>query len=179
MVASPSWEDAITIETWPAGMERLFYRRDFHVYRDEKILISAVSYWLALNIETLRPRIFPIDENIIKHNTGRFAIKSVMEKIASPAGGTLQSRKIHYSELDQNKHVNNTKYADWIMDAFEVSRLEQCMPVFFGIEYKHEVKEHDVVQIRHAPDILHENVVLLEGTVAGSNNICFRSKVVF
>lgn len=175
----PLWKDIISVETWPSGKERLFYRRDFQVYQDHLPVISAVSYWLAIHIKTLRPQIIPFDETVLKHNAGRFAIQGAMEKINAPEGGNVRSHEIRYSELDQNKHVNNTKYVDWIMDSFQVSQLEQSLPHFFGIEYKHEVKEHDIVRIHHAPDPLNDNVILVEGTLGGDDKVCFRSKVGF
>ncbi|MBN2480614.1 MAG: hypothetical protein JXB19_02655 [Bacteroidales bacterium] len=176
----PSWEDTIAVETWPSGMERLFFRREFQVCKGKKKMISAVSYWLSLNIKTLRPQVFPIDETVIRHNAGRYAIDGVLEKIPPPATDiAVRSFGIRYSELDQNRHVNNTKYVDWIMDSFKTGLLEKSMPCFFGIEYKHEVKEQDIVQIRQIADPLNENLVLLEGVVAGTGHVCFRSKVVF
>lgn len=175
----PVWEDDISIETWPMGMERLFYRRDFHVFKKKQMMVSAVSFWLSLDIKSLRPRVFPIDENVIKSNYGRFALEGSLGSIPSPQGGIITSRDIRFSELDQNKHVNNTRYVEWIMDQFEISKLEKSMPRFFGIEYKHEVKEHDVVRIQHAPDPSNENTILLEGIVAASDHVCFRSRVVF
>ena len=46
----PERGDAIVVETWPKGMDRLFAVRDFLVF-DEKgeILARSSSYWLLIN----------------------------------------------------------------------------------------------------------------------------------
>ena len=178
----PVWNDEITVETWPAGMERLFFRRDFQAFRKNQKMISAVSYWLALDKRSLRPQVFPIDEEVVRSNSGRFALEGPMEtipRIPSVAAGNGMSRLIRYSELDQNRHVNNTRYVEWIMDQFETRMLEQSLPNYFAIDYRHEVKEDDTVTIRHAPYPQDPHTTLLHGRLAVSGQICFRAKVRF
>lgn len=180
--AYPEWQDDLTIETWPSGMERLFFRRDFRVFRNRQKMISAVSYWLALDIKSLRPLVFNIEDDVIRRNAGRFALEGLMDRIpALPEGDTGKgvSRQIRYSELDQNRHANNTRYVEWILDQFETSFLERSIPHFLAIEYKHEVKEHDVLNIRHAPDPQDANTILVEGLLEGSKQVCFKAKVMF
>ena len=179
--AYPKWEDELKVETWPTGMERLFFRREFEVFRDRQKMISASSYWLALDTGTMRPQLFPIDEDVISRNAGHHALDEGMESIPSPAGAhqVTSTREVRYSEIDQNLHMNNTRYIEWIMDQFDISHLETSMPHFLAIEFRHEVKAQDVVHIRKTTDPQNANVFLMEGILDTSNQVCFRAKVMF
>ena len=53
-----------------------------------------------------------------------------------------------FSELDTNNHVNNTKYANYVMDAIAPS--ESQVLDTFQIDYRKEVLEGTTLNIYHA-----------------------------
>lgn len=175
----PAFRDEIRVETWPHRMERIFYRREFRVIRNDIPVVAATSYWLLLDTATKRPRVIPVNEGVIRANMDKPLTVKNTGTILPPRGGTVKEVEALYSDLDQNRHVNNARYVDWIFDQFELSRLERSLPRFIGIEYKHEVREHDRVLIRHCVNGSDEGTYYLEGTMPSAGKICFRSKVIF
>ena len=173
----PSWKDELQLETWPLGMDRLFFRRDFYINCREKRIVSASSYWLLINLEKMRPCTIPVNEDVILENSGRFAIHGKMEEIPSPAGDKFNELNITYSLLDRNRHVNNTRYADWVMDEIGFESLEKSAPRFFAIEYRQQVTPFDKVLVRHSKNA--EGSYLVEGIIKETSKTCFRARVDF
>ncbi len=52
----PAWEEVVTVETWPSGIDKLFALRDFRMLCNEKeLLCTARSAWLILRADGRRP----------------------------------------------------------------------------------------------------------------------------
>jgi acyl-ACP thioesterase len=115
----PEWKDEIEIKTWPKGADGFFAFRDFEVYSKGRIIGRVTSSWLIIDRNTKRPR-KPESFNFIHDNfISEHAIKRKLDKI-NFNGETeeLELRKVYYSDLDVNKHVNNATYVRWILDSF-------------------------------------------------------------
>ena len=85
----------------------------------------------------------------------------------------LETRKIHYSDLDFNCHMNNVRYVELLMDSHDFDYYKTHRPVFISLNYIKEIKEKDSVSIysdRHNPETIE---VQVDGTTS------FLSKVTF
>ena len=91
----------------------------------------------------------PISEEVIKTNEGRFAMTMPSGGFPAVMSDCTEIHKVKYSDLDQNRHVNNARYVEWIFDLIDPDLLEKKSPAFFSIEYKHEVKAGDSVQLAY------------------------------
>jgi len=83
-----------------------------------------------------------------------FTVNVQAEKIfpeAQDAQTTLAEFKVRNSDIDQNNHVNNTKYSQWVLDAvpFELHRDHQIQS--YSINFLAETKLGDVVKIQKGP----------------------------
>lgn len=115
----PSWKDDIVVRTWPNGYEGFTAIRDFEVLKNNVIIARAKSNWLVLDKERHRPQ--KLDnynlENLKTHL--RDAIDIQLEKISSSDELIeLDKRMVFYSDIDVNRHVNNSEYVRWILDSF-------------------------------------------------------------
>jgi acyl-ACP thioesterase len=108
----------VTVRTWPSGVDRLFALRDFILQDAEgATLASAVSAWLILDTRSRRPvriqGIFdPPDSSALPR-----AFAADMEKLpgcGAPERETAIS--VRWSDCDVNQHVNNSRYAEWVME---------------------------------------------------------------
>jgi acyl-ACP thioesterase len=174
----PAWGQEFFAETWPLGNERIFYRRDYRLDDGKETMVEACSYWLLLDLTSRKPVVVPIDQTVVELNRNRFAMQIPSEPFVSVAGDDYVIHKVKYSDLDQNRHVNNARYVEWAFDMIDQDMLEKKSPAFFSIEYKHETKAGDIVHLklnRHDEP----NTYLIEGVLEEQKQTCFRAKVVF
>ena len=55
---------------------------------------------------------------------------------------------VKYSDLDQNNHVNNVKYLQWILDSYPDNYCRQHLVKIFEINYLSETSLNDRIVIR-------------------------------
>ncbi|HTX74096.1 MAG TPA: acyl-ACP thioesterase domain-containing protein [Rectinemataceae bacterium] len=116
----PRTGEQLVIETWPAGLDRLFALRDFALRSAAgQLLVRAVYAYLIVDRVSHRPlrpeRILgsAITEGAKPHPVAEpsFAVPQVP---TSPAAVELRASPRH---LDNNGHVNNAHIVDWLVDA--------------------------------------------------------------
>lgn len=145
----PNWGETILIETWPCGSEGLFFRRDFIVYdKDQQVLIRAVSGWLLLATSTLRPQRPAILGLSLPFNPGRKSLAYFPERITTQTERMAFNKKVAYNEIDQNLHVNNTRYLDWATDCFELDHYQDNRLCGFSLEFLAETHWGDEIELR-------------------------------
>ncbi len=149
----PSYGDKIKIKTWAKGKKRLFYMRDFIFYNDKGVeIIRATTAWLILNSETKRISdltkigielpVFP-NENAIEEYPGKFNWETHT--------GVSFLRKIFYSDIDINKHVNNARYIEIILDCYSENEHSRKKIHSLTISYKGETHFMDELDIKKQP----------------------------
>ena len=112
-----AYED-IEVRTWCIDNRGYNFIRCFSVHRDGETVALAVSHWALVDIhdgKMIRTTDFRRD-----FPYGEMPDESVLpRRIRIPAGVEMESvgeRRIVYSDLDFNRHMNNTKYPDMICD---------------------------------------------------------------
>ncbi len=102
--------DRLTAETFPCVSRGYSFIRCYALYRHGKVIGRAISVWALVDVNKhslvkindfdLRLPTFPAYDMVISH----FKLPAIMKSVGK--------YKVTYGDLDQNKHVNNTKYAD-------------------------------------------------------------------
>lgn len=142
-----AYEDII-VETWTGEESRGFtFYRSFAVKKGGKIIADALTLWCLVDTENLR--LLPvtkfensfIDEPSLKVDMPR--------KIKYPTDIPLEfidKRKIVYSDIDYNKHMNNTHYPNLLIDFLpcpEKFKVKEMMLSFIkGSIYNDEIEIH-------------------------------------
>jgi medium-chain acyl-[acyl-carrier-protein] hydrolase len=175
----PEWGEEFNLETWPLGNERIFYRRDYRIRNEMDTLIAATSYWILLDITSRRPKIIPLNEGVLKANKGNFSMQMPAEGIPAVKSAETFIHQVQYSDLDQNRHVNNARYVEWVFDTIDQDVIENKAPVSFAIEYKQEVRSGDYVLLKKDRIEGEQTTFITEGSLSESGQVCFRSKVIF
>jgi len=118
---APKWRDDVVLRTWHKSTDGLFYLRDFELLDSSgKVLVSATSSWLVLNVET---RHLVRDSEDLKALYGNEkkddAIAEPAPKIVIPKEGVEKAGEhtVSYSDVDMLGHTNNARYMVWAMDA--------------------------------------------------------------
>ena len=109
--------DEITVETWICESRGFSFNRCFRILRGEERVAEAFTVWALLDLKEkklLRSQQFsyPFDgEEPLTVN--------VPARVHLPASLVLEEageRRIAYSDIDYNGHMNNTRYPDMLCD---------------------------------------------------------------
>jgi len=111
----PKSGERIRVETYPAGMHKLFCVRRYEVFdeKDEKVA-EATSLWIVVDCLTSRPlrpnKAYPDSPVTSFDYEGE-----ICEKINIPEDLEFLRKVVaEFSDIDVNNHVNNARYINWI-----------------------------------------------------------------
>lgn len=168
MLRYPVWNEEITVETWPSGVDKLFAVRDFRVTDHSGMEVgTASSCWLIVDLDSHRPlRPMAELERYASIVYGPPVFGSYPEKInLHDQLLEVDRHRVKFSDLDIVGHVNNVKYIEWSMDA----AIKQCDP-------RREIGE---IEINYLQEALLGDEVLISGEVCMPelcNPICFLAR---
>lgn len=177
MLRYPSWDEEISIETWPLEPNKIEFDRDYLVKdKNGNIIIKAVSKWVIMDIKERKLR-----------RTGLIGIQ-YPEKITKRAmDGKLEKLKnfgklipaydkvIGYSDIDFNGHLNNSKYVDYIMDCFPVEDHVHHSIKTIDLHFKNEALPGETIRLWKDISLIDQNRIYIEGKAG--DKIVFQSEV--
>jgi medium-chain acyl-[acyl-carrier-protein] hydrolase len=157
--------DTICIETWPKAIEGVFATRDFRIYdSDENIICLATSSWALLDAKTMRPLPGAELQKRVHHMNADSAIDEVPGKIMEPSRKDLvYERPVRYLDLDVNRHVNNVRYVEYLLDAFPMEHYQSRKLVSVQVNFLNEALYGDILRIYKGPYEEQEELVYLAG----------------
>lgn len=173
---TPKWREEMTLTTWHKGLNRLFFLRDFLMTdKDGNPRVKATTSWLVINLDTRRlvrdPQLLE-DGTICSENV----LETPADKVVMPKGAEVNlvmEHAVAYSDLDMNGHVNNAMYMQWAMNAVNYEISSEKPVKEFTINFNHETKAGDVVEIYKARIIEGKGRrVYVEGKVDGQSAFC-------
>lgn len=173
------WSEKIDVETWPKDIDGIFYLRDFLI-RDESqsIITRATSGWLAIDIETKRPKkVDAIHAEMFIHLKNKHALEQLPEKLNSLSSGDSFDINSTFYDLDLNKHVTSTRYIDWMIDSFPYDFIRENYPKSLTVNFIKETMLGDKIRIIRNQSAYNE--FQFEGTNITKNTTAFRGKICF
>ena len=147
-----------SLKTWHKGLSSIFFVRDYQMAdASGEVLVDSTSSWVIMDVgsrRAVRPAavsdIIPPeplwDGNALVDNAAKVVIPKGLETREAGA------HRIAYSDVDPNRHANNTRYVSWAMD---------CLPaeITFGkdlreleINFNREAVPGEDVALIHACD---------------------------
>jgi medium-chain acyl-[acyl-carrier-protein] hydrolase len=144
----PRWPEDVQVETWSRGIEKLMAYRDFIITINEKEAAKGTSSWVVVDIKNRKIQKLDMLSKKWPSNRERNALGKSADKIqelANPVAGKFFSVK--YSDLDVNRHVNNVKYIEWIMDGYAMEFIESNEIQKFEINFIGEANFGDEVAV--------------------------------
>jgi len=174
----PGWDDIITIDTWPRGVDRLFGLRDFKIVDEKGIHIAdATTSWLMVDIETHRPKRLTKDIMELETRTDT-AFGSESTKIElSDHSLEAHKRTVKYADLDIVGHVNNVRYMEWCLDAIPLETHMAHTLATFEINFLGEAKYGDEIQLNISEG--EHNIFIINALHTKTLKECVRAKVSF
>jgi acyl-ACP thioesterase len=144
----PEWEEEITIETWPSGLDRLYATREF-VFRDEedRELAQGTSAWLVIDTERRRPLRPPSVLYDIEVPDRPAPLGQNEVDLSAPS--TVDRERtfsVRYHDLDLNRHVNNVRYLEWALETLPPEVLDDYRCVALALQFEAETTLGDPVR---------------------------------
>lgn len=151
LTAWPQWGDQLDVRTWVRPVKGPLVHRDYEMRVGDRKIGECTASWLTLDVRTRRP-VRPA----LSGAGGDFrldgALELTPEKIAPrPALGEIARFPVRNSDLDVNGHVNNTRYAQWILDATPLEAHAAWRIRGYEVNFLAELQVGDAVAIEDAP----------------------------
>ena len=147
IIDMPKYLSTVTLKTYPGDDMRFIFPRYFQL-EDEKgnVLIKASSTWMVLNRETHHICLNPFEgfKSPTEHMEGEQPLPA---KCVSAEGELVETRKVRYSDIDLNGHLNYTKYIDYIVDIHDSDFYKKNRIKHFLVNYEKELKDDNELSL--------------------------------
>jgi len=180
IIRPAKWKESIRIETFPTGIKGLFGARDFRIFdADNKVIALASSNWLVVDLNSHRPiRPHEVVKNMPLGNYPEVFEKE-LGKLSplSQDAEFIEEIKVHYSDIDINRHVNNVKYLKWLIDALPIETLTEKPVSELEINFLHELKLGEQIQIFQELNDKNHMCCKIKSKTTGKENC--RARIIF
>ncbi len=164
--------DAIDVQTWITDGRGLSFQRCFRILRGETVVAEAYSVWALMDLEGKK---LVRCEQFEYPFTGEDALEIGLPiRFRVPAVSEMESvgsRRIVYSDLDYNGHMNNTHYPDMLCDF--IPDMISREVIGFSLSYLHEAAFGKTLTV-HRSDLGED---FLFRTVDEEGTTCLEAKV--
>ena len=166
-------DEEITVQTWVCDSRGLSFLRCFRILRDEDVVAEAYSVWalLSLSEQKLMPvTAFPyqIEPDPVLEGAITARVKMLPLSQMESAG----SRKIVYSDIDYNGHMNNTHYPNMLCDF--IPSIRDLRVTGMTLSFLHEAAFGHVLDVRRA---VGEDGALFFRTLNEDGVVCLEARV--
>ena len=143
----PRTGERITLETWPLPTTRVAFPRATVAYDAEgRVLFQSMALWILMDLDT-RAMILPKKSGI--------ELTGLLRGTELPAPGSLspmpttqsRRRRVCYTDLDRNGHMNNCRYLDWIDDLLDSDFHGSHFPADMTLCYLNEAREGQELEL--------------------------------
>lgn len=147
----PLWGDDVELVTWVRPLTGIVAVRDFEIRKEERVIGRCSTQWLILNLETrkaadktlsMNPEDFRQDAPDFL-NAGKILLPGNLAPVAE--------FNVRNSDLDLNAHVNNTRYAQWVLDSTSQEKLTTLKLTEYEVNFLNETFLNDCVTIQKSP----------------------------
>ena len=173
IIAQPKPYERVMVKTWPLEPNRLIYRREYAIESmDGERLVVGSSEWVVMHSERRRlvkaPDLYPFSDNFYPERNFEERLDRVEDFTSTAVPYVITPG---FSEIDRNGHVNNTKYANYVLDA--INPCENDEIEIFQIDFRKEVLRGTSLNIYHEKN---DEIILARGENA-DGEIMFACKL--
>ena len=139
--------ETVTVETWPMPTTRSAFPRATVAYDAQgRELFRTAALWVLMNTRT-RAMVLPAKSGVALEGTVQGNELALPSSILPKVLENTSTRTVRYSELDRNKHMNNTRYLDWVDDLLPVAFHKDHPVREFTVCYLAEALEDQQIQL--------------------------------
>lgn len=141
----PAEYEEFTLHTWIGGYNRLISTRNFTLTDKEGNEFGrAVSQWCMLDFDTR----MPLDMNTLaKVHDGTIVDApspcDAPKRIGTIGSEPIAERKVAYSDIDFNRHMNTMRYIDFAFDTLPIEVPEKLQAMRMDMNFMKEARYGD------------------------------------
>jgi medium-chain acyl-[acyl-carrier-protein] hydrolase len=145
----PTWGEEIEIRTWIRPPNGAFISRDFEILHSGERVGASTTSWLMLSAESRKPvrgdttqlGFTPRADYELDFSADKINLLPESELIQ------LTQFEVRNSDLDLNQHVNNTRYAQWVLDSIPAAWHQTFDLHEYEVNFLAETKSGDLISI--------------------------------
>ena len=143
---TPKMLDTVIVKTRPGEIMSFIFPRFYEIYsEDGELLVAGSACWTLLDAHTHKVIVKPVAE------VGNYPSEKHPDDIPLPErvlGSDLSkvdSRRVRYSDIDLNGHVNNVRYIEYLLDIHDVNFYNKYRINEITINFEKEIVIGDEV----------------------------------
>ena len=140
-------DDTIEISTAVDKGTMVTFPRNYYIRKEDKLVGTISAIWTLIDIEKrniVAPRRVGLIVPDIKCELPLDTPKTVKEDMELEL---VSQRKVMYSDLDVNQHMNNARYLEWACDLIDIDLYRDHYIKEVSINYKKEIKPASIVNL--------------------------------
>lgn len=143
--------ELIKLNTRATGYKRIQFTRNYWIENERGEEIASVySLWTLIDLEKRRitkpERAGIIMPKIVSYN---YNIDSYHEISKNLELTYIMKRKVLYSDVDVNQHLNNSRYFEWAFDALPIELFKNSFFKEISVVFKRELIPNTTAKIFH------------------------------
>lgn len=141
--------DTVSLSTYPYKVEGVNFFRAFELWRGEELVGVADSRWVLLDYERrtiLRPSELPFPLTPQMPTVTPPAMPRRIAQTGAPE--YVVARRVLLTEVDENHHLNNCCYSDYLLDHLPADVLRTPVRTVC-ILFDHEAYRGDTLELRY------------------------------
>lgn len=139
--------DKVEVQSWACESKGVQWNRCYRILRDGMIVAEAVSVWALCGVQD--KKLHRVNEFDFGYRTDDMLELDSPARFRIPDHVTLKlvgERTVEYADIDQNGHMNNTRYPDVLASHLGTSMRGQRV-ISFGISYVSEAPLGETLKI--------------------------------
>ncbi|MGX4763735.1 acyl-[acyl-carrier-protein] thioesterase [Holzapfeliella sp. JNUCC 72] len=141
----PETGQTIYIKTAAMEYNRYFCYRSYWLYDDNhEELLEINSVWIMLDLQT-RKMVSSDPDIMLKTGAKEIRRPQKFPRIKLPKDQLAVDKSYfaEYFNIDENEHVSNSHYFDWMISSLPLSFIKSHQVKSLDIKYEHEILYHD------------------------------------
>lgn len=174
----PSYKEKIIIRTWLSGYSLVRGIRENIIYDEQdRIIGRAKGLWLFFDIKRRKPiQILDDIKEKWSFRTEESINDNITKKIeAIDTSNYMQEIKVNRYDIDMNKHVNNIRYPQWMMESMPEEIIDNY--------YLHSIDERFIAEAQYGDTIMsltkediNDNSFIHTIKTQGNNKVCVTAR---
>ncbi len=177
----PSYKEKITIRTWISKYHSIRGIRENLIYDEEGTIIGrAKGLWLFYDIERRRPtKILSDFKETWSWDETQSISCDIMKKLESiECAADAKEFKVNMYDTDTNKHVNNIRYLQWVMESVPEEILENYYLHTIDGRFISEAQYGDTI-VSSIKQGIEENSFLHAIHLKGTDKLCALAETIW